>query len=338
MKVVGGIVPVDAAGLASRIPALEWIENAREALARARTLEGVAELAEQAQAAQALLELQQSGSHAHAEAWALVQEAKRRFGELSRQLPKAKRGRKGDGDISPADGENGEASKTERLAELSVPSARASEAERIAALDEDEFRARVAAGEEAIKRGDRPKPLHAASSAVGYESDECSTPPDYVEPVREVLDGVIGCDPFSNAYAQSIVQAQCFYTKQDSAFEHAWTSDARTLFFQPPYSAALIKQAVAEYHRQLEARNWDASVGLVNSCTETDWFQWMLGSCDAVCFPKKRIQFWYRGEPIKGSNRYAQAFFYTGPAFKKFVRTFSPIGAVLVSHSRRPRS
>jgi hypothetical protein len=124
------------------------------------------------------------------------------------------------------------------------------------------------------------------------------------------------------------VRAERFYTKDDSGLVVPWT--CKTLWLQPPYSTSLVQAFVRKYVSERDAEHFKASVSLFNASVETDWFQSMIGASDAVCFPDHRIQFEHKGEPIASSNRYAQAFFYSGRHIDRFVKLFEPIGKVLM--------
>lgn len=320
---------------APKLSSLEAIEQARQHLAEARSFEDVLEIGDKAAAAEAYLERKAKGTLAHAEAWALTQDAHRRFGELSRELPKAAPGRKrkvagGDGEeIVSRDAQIAAKPKRAVLGGMGVSSKAASEAERMANLADREYTARREAGKLAITTGSRPKPITASSSSPDYDGDECSTPGEWVERVRVVLGGRIAFDPFSNEYAQNVIRADRFYTKRDSSLVAGVSWEHETAFIQPPYSATLVRLGTEKFLNEWAQDHIGAAIVLVNASVETEWFQSLIDACTLMHLPRKRIQFEYKGEPIAGSNRYAQAFFYFGKQDRAFHTEFHRHGAVL---------
>ncbi len=312
----------------SKLTTLGAIEQARQRLAEASTLEDVLAIEDYAEAATALLECAAKGSEAHAEAWALVQETERKLGEITSKIPQAKRGPKAPEVLSDHEEKTPPVeNKTAVLKRMGVSPQVAARAERIAALDDDEFHARRDNGKGKIKSGKPAAPVDATSSAVGYDGDEASTPELYADAARRALGGRIGLDVACNAYAANVIRPERFFTKEDDALDKSWETD--TLFMNSPYSPQLIRAFVDKFLSEHAAQHFDAAIVLVNASVETEWFQSLLNACSLVCFPNKRIQFEYKGEPIQGSNRYAQAFFYFGQKQELFSREFKGFGAIL---------
>lgn len=305
---------------------LRLIAGAAAQLEAATSLLDVIPLRDPAKVLHGLMQRRERGSEAHAKAWALTQKIDRKIGELARELPQAKRGRKPD--ISPT-AEVNAPSKTKQLKALGLSSADAARAERVAELDEAEFHARIEHGQARIQQGKPAAPMHATSSAVDYDGDEASTPELYAELARNALGGRIELDPACNAFAANVIKPERWFHKDDSGLDKPWV--AETLFMNAPYSSELIKAFVAKLLEEYEQRNFKRAVVLVNASVETEWFQSLLGHCALVCFPHERIQFLYRGEPMRdSSNRYAQAFFYLGDqGAELFAAEFRSVGALL---------
>lgn len=317
---------------------LALIDQAREALREARTFAEVKTIVDKAKAMEAVAECVARGSDAHAEAWALVQDGKAELGRYTLALPKAAPGRKPKvkgTEIAPLDGviaERRARNKSEVTRALGLTPQQVSENEAIAKLGESQRAARVEEGKTAIRAGERAKPVHATSSDPGYDGDEASTPAWFGKLVTDVFGKLIGLDPACNLFAANVLRPREFYTQADNGLEKPWKTD--TLFLQPPYSAALVQKFVGKYLLEYAAASFEESIALFNTATETEWQQSIMNICDAVCFPKKRIQFEYKGVKIEGSNRFAQVVFYTGPNAKRFVEVFSELGKCFVPAAR----
>lgn len=303
--------------------AISRVSEARALLAEARSLDDVLELRDQAEAMRVYLKRREDASEAHADAWAIAQEANRRLGELCRELPKHPTGggrpRK-DAETSPLDGP---VSKAGELKRLGLTKQEASRLERLAALPEEEFAARIELGRAKILKLPDPAP---AASTEGFDRDSYGTPPEYAEAARTVLGG-IELDPASNERSQLIIQAQRYYTAENNGLTQEWK--ARSVFLNPPYSEPLVSKFGHRWCEEFGSGHFVAGLLLVNACTETGWFQRALGFA-AVCFPDKRIAFLGPdNQPVKG-NEYRQAVLYAGPKLPLFRKVFGKFGRVLV--------
>ena len=153
--------------------------------------------------------------------------------------------------------------------------------------------------------------------------NEWYTPPHLVAACREVLGGKIDFDPFSCAYANTIVNASTYYTKQDDALLQDWPAGA--MFANPPYERGLIAKCIERIilHR---IDTGSSMCVLVNVATDAKWFQLMMHRCTAVCFFHKRVAFIdSNGNPVKGNTR-AQCVFYFGISSKRFATIMQPHG------------
>jgi hypothetical protein len=129
-------------------------------------------------------------------------------------------------------------------------------------------------------------------------------------------------DPASCDAAQARVQARTFYTVHDDGLRQPWIG---RVFCNPPYKMPEIARFIGKLFEELDAQRTTAAILLVNSATETDWFQRALGRAAAVCFPDGRIHFvsaTRNGDhPCQG-----QALLYFGPQPSRFCAVFAALG------------
>jgi hypothetical protein len=304
-----------AAGLLAEAKNLADVVEARDAAAL--TLEFAALARE--------YRLQQGDAgQAHADAWVLLQRATRRLGEMTSKLPHGKAGRpKTTAEVIGTD--HGQISKSARLREIGISKMEARRAEAVAALPPKEFESRLEVGEKKIIARATGGGISSASAAAEYDGDSYGTPAKYVEPGRRVMGG-IDFDPASNARAANVIRAKRYCTKEDSGLLVPWVADS--IWLNPPYSKGLIEAFVKKFCDELALEHFDTAIVLVNSSTETDWYQSLLGACDAICLPDHRIAFELDGVAID-QNRYAQTFFYVGDAIDAFEREYSQFGKIL---------
>jgi hypothetical protein len=173
-------------------------------------------------------------------------------------------------------------------------------------------------------------------------SDQWVTPQHVLESIRKV--NPIEFDPASNDIAQRYVNADTYCvapnctitlplgtpngTRLVDGLVQSWHGH---VFCNPPYSRDLIYPFVT---RAID--HWNAGISsihmLVNSATETAWYQDLLMSAYAVCFFSKRLAFW---KIVNGTveqrtqPRYANSMFYFGRDTKRFMRVFEAYGKVV---------
>jgi phage N-6-adenine-methyltransferase len=324
LSAASAIVEAGGAGLAPSA-----LDRACFLLAEARSVDEVLELRDQAVAMRVYAKQRDTASIAHADAYEIVQRANRRLGELLRDLPTAERART---DLGSTDGTQ---TKISALRELGIPKVTAHRMEKLAALPEEEFRARIESQRVKITKQADPRGMTATTSASEHDGDAWGTPVEYLAAVRTVFGGVIGLDVATNAKAQERVRAEHFYTREDDGLIQPWKADS--LWNQPPFSDPLVAQFCNRFVDQFAAGSFVQGITLVNACTETVWFQRLLG-VSAVCFPNKRIAFLdAAGVPVKG-NAYRQAVFYVGPKLPLFAKVFGEFGEVLVKYAGAKRA
>ncbi|HSH79514.1 MAG TPA: DNA N-6-adenine-methyltransferase [Herpetosiphonaceae bacterium] len=158
------------------------------------------------------------------------------------------------------------------------------------------------------------------------ESHDWYTPSRYVEAARAVLGG-IDLDPASCAEANEIVQATRYYTATDDGLAQPWHG---RVFLNPPYGTTRGRSNQDLWSKRLidafEAGTVDAAVLLVNAATGNQWFQrlWKY----PICFAGRRIRFW-RPDQAASSPTHSNALVYFGADVDRFIREFSPLGAVV---------
>lgn len=133
------------------------------------------------------------------------------------------------------------------------------------------------------------------------ESDEWYTPQKYIKSARLVM-GSIDVDPCTCEFAQTRVKAATYYTAEHNGLDKVWFGN---IWLNPPYSET------GKWIDKLKfwlCYQFDAIV-LVNSKTETEWYQWCLENCRAFCLVKGRIQF-EKEDGVKGTGRSGSTFFY----------------------------
>lgn len=149
-------------------------------------------------------------------------------------------------------------------------------------------------------------------------NEEWYTPKKYIDMAREVL-GRIDIDPASNPFANQVVQATTYYTKEDDGLTKEWQGK---MWLNPPYSSIIAEFINKTCNSDVEA------IVLTNNSTDTKWFAQAANNCDAICFTYGRINF-YDDTDKKSSPTNGQAFFYFGDNVNKFNQVFKDIGFVV---------
>ena len=154
-------------------------------------------------------------------------------------------------------------------------------------------------------------------------NNEWYTPAEYIEAARAVMGG-IDTDPASCEQANRTVRAGTFYTAEQDGLAREWTG---RVWLNPPYSQPLCDRFCKAVADRYDAGRIEQAVVLVNNATDTAYFQRMLDSASAVCFPKGRIKFpdpdGKPGSPLQG-----QAVLYLGPNVSAFTDQFHRFGGV----------
>lgn len=155
--------------------------------------------------------------------------------------------------------------------------------------------------------------------------DEWYTPPNYLEAGRAVL-GCIDLDPASNGEANERVKASRFFTAADDGLAHGW---AGKVWLNPPYSTPLCGQFIEKLIDDHLTGDVTEALCLVNSSTDTVWFQMATRAAKAVCLLDRRVKFIRPGGDKGESPRYGQTVFYFGDDAGRFAEVFGKLGCVL---------
>jgi phage N-6-adenine-methyltransferase len=247
--------------------------------------------------------------------------AERRAGELLAEMGKNK------GEAGPGRGKAGGKTKPAfnappKLSDLGIGKTQSSRWQRLAALDEETFEARVVTARKRALSG-----LDNVRGTTGTGENEWFTPVEHIKLVRKVL-GAIDLDPATHEKAQTIVRAAQFFTKEDDGLKHQW--HGRT-WLNPPYAQPFIAQFVSKLCREHKAGRVTAAIMLTHNYTDTAWFREAASAADAICFTHGRVKF-YEPDGTIAAPTQGQAFFYFGDDVATFDQCFASIGFVLIPY------
>ena len=161
-------------------------------------------------------------------------------------------------------------------------------------------------------------------------SDEYCTPEYIIRAAKSVIGRGFDFDPATNDFAQKYIGAAVHRAISDEgtgrdSLSMDWTC-FNTIWLNPPYSFPKVQHFAGKFEE------WATTVGadkhgfvLVNSKTETYWYQSLLRACDCCCFFDHRISFVLNGKAMK-QIRQMQTLFYYGTAAAAFFRAFRQYG------------
>ncbi|MBF0099155.1 MAG: Rha family transcriptional regulator [Magnetococcales bacterium] len=147
--------------------------------------------------------------------------------------------------------------------------------------------------------------------------NEWYTPSKWVEMARTAMGG-IDVDPASHYVAQRTVQADEWHDQERDGLKHDWPGN---VWLNPPYARGLIDQFVDKLLDQFAVGETKQAVVLVDSRTDTKWFNKLCTMASAVAFTRGRVHFY--NETVKSSSPVCgSAFFYFGPRAQEFKQSF----------------
>lgn len=162
------------------------------------------------------------------------------------------------------------------------------------------------------------------------DTDEWFTPLFLLTRVKEFYRGDF-LDPASSELVADRVGARQYYTKENDGLIQAWKG---RVWLNPPYSRLLINQFTNKLSAEYAAGHIKEALLLVNSATDTIWFQKMAQESCLRIDIKGRLRFWHP-EKKSDSPKYGQSLFYfcnRDSAYKfrtnrfRFLQSFGDLG------------
>jgi hypothetical protein len=138
--------------------------------------------------------------------------------------------------------------------------------------------------------------------------------------------GSIDLDPASSELANVTIQAHQFFTIEDNGLIKKWNGN---IWLNPPYAQPFVQQFCDLVSEKYDSKEISQACVLVNNATETAFFQRMMKSASAICFPSGRIKFIDVDGNASGAPLQGQAILYFGNNQNEFIKQFSPFGGVV---------
>ncbi len=288
-------------------------EAARRALAEARRIDEVKDLHDKAEAVRHYAR-QAGDTTLEADAFEIRERAKRRCGQLTRQIETASANQHRA--LIPSNGTKQTVFESVRLSKSA-----AYRNEQLAGMSEAEFERRLAQGRHRIER--RPH------LTFNTGDNSWNTPAEYVELARGVM-GSIDCDPATNPTAHSYIRATVHYTVDDDGLTKAWYGN---VWLNPPFGQPLIQRFADKLVAEYRSGNTTQAIAVTRNATDSQWWQTLASAASCVCFPARRIAF---ENALSSSPQQGQVFTYFGPQVERFVDRFKTVGWCAVGVDRRP--
>lgn len=163
---------------------------------------------------------------------------------------------------------------------------------------------------------------------VSQLTDECYTPPWFMDRVHTFLGGV-ELDPASCEVANRTVRAERYYTQRDGGLSLPWA--CRTLYCNPPYTNNQVRRwtrKIAAAWRDGHIR--EGAVMLTNSAPGYDWWHELINGAPVVLCERRMTFIQEDGTPYGDHHKKGQTVSYYGRDVRGFIRTFGDLGRVLL--------
>jgi phage N-6-adenine-methyltransferase len=171
------------------------------------------------------------------------------------------------------------------------------------------------------------KPQFSANDTKSkIDSDEWYTPWHIIDRVQIFYNEMYWCDVCSTKELNESIKASAYITKQENALSPLTTWHHQGIWMNPPYSRGLIGKFVDRFIEECtNNHSIEHAIILVNSSTETKWFQQLATNADIRIDIKGRLEFWHpqkeNKNPISGST-----LFYFGVSTRRFINLFGHLG------------
>lgn len=133
--------------------------------------------------------------------------------------------------------------------------------------------------------------------------NEWYTPWSIVQPLAdEFAGGQFDLDPCATPESSKGVK---FFTVDDDGLEQGWFGK---VWMNPPYSVGQPAKWIQKSLTELEKGNAELVIALMQSRTETKWFQKAMHAASVMRFPAGRIEF-EKPDGSTGHNRFGNTIF-----------------------------
>jgi ParB family chromosome partitioning protein len=305
---------------------LSNISAARNALAKASTLEDVLTIRDKAEAIRIYVRAAAESLETQNAAAEIKLRAERKAGEMLAAMEKQ---------------DGGDAAKARphhvtelppSLKDLGITKMQSSRWQKEATVSDEVFEQLVSDCRDEQKELTQSLVLKAAgaghvSQATG--ENEWYTPSEYIELARQCMGG-IDIDPASCELAQSTVKAKRYYSIDEDGLRQDWNG---RVWMNPPYSKDLCVLFINKLIDEIDYGRVTEACVLVNNATDTGWCQRLLEIAEAVCFVSGRIRIFDKAGKPANSPLQGQLVAYYGPDVGAFVQAFGRVGVCFVSNS-----
>lgn len=149
------------------------------------------------------------------------------------------------------------------------------------------------------------------------------TPPDHCDLIREFLGGQIWLDPCWNPGSFTRPLWKYYLEAGQCGLSLGWHDGT---FCNPGFSHS--KPWLVKGAKEWEDKGFENVILCLSATNSTYYHENGFKKWKAVCYPSKRIAFYYNGEAAKGFSRDC-CYGYNGDRYRQFNSKFSKIGEVL---------